>query len=306
MTIVITPGSFDDLRSRQVRLLEEAAKLGELQVLLWSDEVARRLEGKALKFPEAERQYLVDAVRYVNRVALVTELDSPEDLKGLPGIPAGVGASVAGNVSGPPITWAVDETDDTPAKRAFCAARGLTYRVFTTSDLAGFPGGWDQGAGGRDRVPAGRSQEAAADGPSPVAGRPSVLVTGCYDWLHSGHVRFFEEVSELGDLYVAVGNDANVRHLKGAGHPLQSQEERCYMVGAIRYVTQALLTSGHGWMDAEPEIERLRPDMYAVNEDGDVPEKRAFCQAHGLTYVVLKRTPKAGLSKRSSTELRGF
>ena len=52
---------------------------------------------------------------------------------------------------------------------------------------------------------------------------------------------------------MAVGNDANVRHLKGEGHPLQTQDERRYMVGAIRYVTQALVASGHGWMDAEPE-----------------------------------------------------
>ena len=47
-----------------------------------------------------------------------------------------------------------------------------------------------------------------------------MIVTGCYDWFHSGHVRFFEEVSELGDLYVVVGNDANIRLLKGEGHPL--------------------------------------------------------------------------------------
>ena len=59
-------------------------------------------------------------------------------------------------------------------------------------------------------------------------------------------------------------------------------------------------------MDAEPEIERTAPDIYVVNEDGDKPEKRAFCAEHGLEYVVLKRTPKDGLSKRSSTDLRGF
>ena len=47
-----------------------------------------------------------------------------------------------------------------------------------------------------------------------------MIVTGCYDWLHSGHVRFFEEVSQLGDLYVVVGNDANLKLLKGEGHPL--------------------------------------------------------------------------------------
>ena len=53
-------------------------------------------------------------------------------------------------------------------------------------------------------------------------------------------------------------------------------------------------------------------DVWKVNqdaeyhEDGDRPEKRAFCETHGLKYVVLKRTPKEGLAKRSSTDLRGF
>ncbi|MCU0521863.1 MAG: adenylyltransferase/cytidyltransferase family protein, partial [Anaerolineae bacterium] len=122
----------------------------------------------------------------------------------------------------------------------------------------------------------------------------------------SGHIRFFEEVSALGDLYVAVGNDANVRELKGEGHPLQSQDERRYMVQSVRYVTQAVITKGMGWMDAAPNIEEIRPDIYAVNEDGDVPEKAAFCAEHGLEYVVLKRLPKEGLQRRSSTELRGF
>jgi glycerol-3-phosphate cytidylyltransferase-like family protein len=85
-----------------------------------------------------------------------------------------------------------------------------------------------------------------------------------------------------------------------------SQDERRYMVQSVRFVRQALISSGHGWMDAEPEIAVLKPDIYAVNEDGDVPEKRAFCKVHGIEYVVLKRIPKAGLPKRQSTTLRGF
>ena len=136
--------------------------------------------------------------------------------------------------------------------------------------------------------------------------RATVVVTGCYDWLHSGHVRFFEETSGLGDLYVVVGHDANVRLLKGENHPLFPQDERQYMVQAIRYVKQALISSGDGWMDAEPEIDRIKPDMYVVNEDGDVPEKRIFCDRHNLEYVVLKRTPAEGLPRRESTALRGF
>ncbi len=119
-------------------------------------------------------------------------------------------------------------------------------------------------------------------------------------------MRFFEECSQLGDLYVVVGHDANVRLLKGEGHPLFPEDERRYVVGSCRYVKHSLVTSGMGWMDAEPEIALIRPHMYAVNEDGDKPEKRAFCAEHGIEYVVLKRTPKEGLPRRSSTDLRGY
>jgi hypothetical protein len=43
-----------------------------------------------------------------------------------------------------------------------------------------------------------------------------------------------------------------------------------------------------------------------VNEDGDRPEKRQYCEAHGIEYRVLKRLPKPGLPRRQSRELRGF
>jgi cytidyltransferase-like protein len=137
-------------------------------------------------------------------------------------------------------------------------------------------------------------------------GRKKVIVTGCYDWFHSGHVRFFEEAAALGDLYVVLGSDRNVRFLKGEGHPLIGQEERRYVAQSVRHVTRALISTGEGWMDAEPEIAWLKPDIYVVNEDGDKPEKRAFCEQHGLEYVVLKRLPRPGLPRRQSTDLRGF
>ena len=55
----VVTGSFDDLRSSDVRFLEEAAKRGELHVFLWSDDVVRRLDGRSPKFPLSERMYLV-------------------------------------------------------------------------------------------------------------------------------------------------------------------------------------------------------------------------------------------------------
>jgi cytidyltransferase-like protein len=271
MQVVVT-GSFDDLRSRHVRFLEEASKLGDVHVLLWSDETLRALEGQAPKLSEAERAYLLQANRYVEQVTLVTSQVERDAIPQVEKIR--------------PEMWVVDEANDNAWKRAFCESRGLGYRVVRDRDLKGFP--------------------LVRLDPEKQPSRQKVIVTGCYDWFHSGHVRFFEEVSGLGDLYVVVGSDANVRLLKGDGHPMFSQDERRYMVQSVRYVKQALISTGQGWMDAEPEIAMIKPDMYAVNEDGDKPEKHEFCQAHGIQYVVLKRTPKEGLPRRQSTDLRGF
>lgn len=54
---VVVSGGFDNINSRDLRFLEEAAKLGELTVLLWPDEVVERLTGSAPKFSLAERLY---------------------------------------------------------------------------------------------------------------------------------------------------------------------------------------------------------------------------------------------------------
>jgi hypothetical protein len=84
------------------------------------------------------------------------------------------------------------------------------------------------------------------------------------------------------------------------------EAERKYLVQSIRFVRRALVASGMGWLDAEAEIEQVRPHVYAVNEDGDRPEKRAYCEARGIEYRVLRRVPKEGLPRRQSTALRGF
>jgi len=131
-------------------------------------------------------------------------------------------------------------------------------------------------------------------------------VTGSFDWFHTGHIRFFEEASEYGDLYVVLGHDKNIEKLKGPGHPMFPEQERKYIIGSIRFVKQALISSGDGWLDAEPEIKRIKPDRYVVNEDGDKDVKRRYCEERGIEYIVLKREPKPGLTRRNSTALRGF
>jgi cytidyltransferase-like protein len=266
---VIVSGPFDDIRSRDLRFLEEAAKLGEVTVLLWANGAIQRQTGKLPKFPLAERMYFLKAVRHVSQVMPLDETASPDSL------PQGLQADV----------WADMEATTNAAREQIAKERKIARRIFKADELKGFP-----------ELP-----------PMPSSpGKKKVVVTGCYDWFHSGHVRFCEEVSAHGDLYVIVGHDENIRLLKGEGHPLIPEDERRYVVGSIKYVKQALVSTGDGWLDADPEIKRLKPDIYAVNEDGDKGGKREYCEKNGIEYLVLKRTPAPGLPKRSSTDLRGF
>lgn len=130
-----------------------------------------------------------------------------------------------------------------------------------------------------------------------------VFVSGCYDMLHSGHVAFFKEASQYGDLYVGIGSDATIEQLKKR-KTVYSERERLYMVKAIRYVTDAFINPGSGLMDFVETVERVKPDIFVVNSDGGSEEKRDFCRQHGIEYIELKRVPEAGLQARSTTDLR--
>ena len=130
-----------------------------------------------------------------------------------------------------------------------------------------------------------------------------VFVSGCYDMLHSGHVAFFKEAARFGDLYVGIGSDKTIYELKSR-QTVCSEIERLYMVKAVRYVKDACINSGSGMMDFVESVERVKPDVFVVNEDGDSEIKRMFCKERGIEYVVLKRVPEDGLTERSTTSIR--
>jgi cytidyltransferase-like protein len=265
----IVEASLDDLRSDDVRFLQEAARHGPLHVRVPSDALIARTSGAAPRFPAVERLFLAESIRWVDTASIVERPVSAELDE--------LGAARA--------TLVVREEDHVVTVEAAAIGAGVPYRAVPASARAGFP---------------------VIDPGVPAAATPRVVVTGCFDWLHSGHIRFFMDAAAHGALFVVVGSDRNVALLKGEGHPLQREEERRYMVGSMKPVYRCLVSSGSGWMDAEPEIDDIKPTYYVVNEDGDQPEKRAFCAAHDLGYVVLQRVPHEGLPARSSTDLRGF
>ncbi len=130
-----------------------------------------------------------------------------------------------------------------------------------------------------------------------------VFVSGCYDLLHSGHVEFFRQASEYGDLYVGIGSDATILDYKHH-KTVYSEQERLFMVKSIRYVKDAYINAGSGVMDFVPTLDIVKPDILVVNSDGGNEDKRRICEERGIEYVVLERVPQAGLKARSSTDLK--
>lgn len=130
-----------------------------------------------------------------------------------------------------------------------------------------------------------------------------VFVSGCYDLLHSGHVEFFKQASEYGDLYVGIGSDATIEGYKHH-KPMFPEQERLFMVKAVRYVKDAFINSGSGIFDYVATMDTVKPDYFVVNAEGGSEAKRKLCEDRGITYIELQRTPAEGLQARSSSALK--
>lgn len=97
------------------------------------------------------------------------------------------------------------------------------------------------------------------------AGQRVVFTNGCFDILHSGHVSLLERAARLGDfLIVGLNTDESVRRLKGQGRPVNSQDDRARVVGALAAVG-AVVFFGE---DTPIELIRaIRPDVLVKGAD---------------------------------------
>lgn len=130
-----------------------------------------------------------------------------------------------------------------------------------------------------------------------------VFVSGCYDLLHSGHIEFFKQAAAYGELYVGIGSDATILDYKHR-KPMYPQEERLFLVQAVRYVKEAYINAGSGILDFLPTLDIVKPDIFVVNAEGSSNEKRRACEERGIEYVVLQRVPAEGLQARSSSSIK--
>jgi rfaE bifunctional protein nucleotidyltransferase chain/domain len=120
----------------------------------------------------------------------------------------------------------------------------------------------------------------------------TVLVGGCFDILHFGHISFLTKAKTLGDtLIVALESDENVRRVKGPLRPIHSQENRKMMLEALSCVNEVIsLPAMLGDRDYFDFVTRMKPSVIAVTEGDPITDKKKMqAETIGAELVIIPK-----------------
>ena len=122
-------------------------------------------------------------------------------------------------------------------------------------------------------------------------GRRVVFTSGCFDLLHVGHLRSFEQARRCGDvLVVGLNRDRRVRELKGRNRPIIPERQRAELIAGLACVDHVVL---FGEDTPVQLIRELRPDVVCKGVEyrgRDAPE-RELIESLGGRFVHLRQTP---------------
>jgi rfaE bifunctional protein nucleotidyltransferase chain/domain len=123
--------------------------------------------------------------------------------------------------------------------------------------------------------------------------RKLVFTNGCFDLLHAGHVRYLQQARALGNaLVVALNGDASVRALKGPTRPINEEQDRAEVLGALACVDYVTIFQSERVTDL---VGQIRPQVYAKGGDYTVdsldPGERAALESVGTEIKILPLVP---------------
>lgn len=117
-------------------------------------------------------------------------------------------------------------------------------------------------------------------------GKTIVTTNGCFDILHAGHIQYLAEAAKKGDiLVVGVNSDEVVRKLKGSNRPVQSEDDRVAIIGALKMVDCAFI-----FYEDDPLtfLKVIKPDIHVKGGDytEDIIEKPVVEEYGGKISIV--------------------
>lgn len=103
-----------------------------------------------------------------------------------------------------------------------------------------------------------------------------VLVGGCFDIIHIGHIKFLQEAKKLGDkLVVLLEADEKVKLLKGKNRPLFTQKERASVLSELKSVDCVInLPFINNDKEYDKIVSMIKPNIIAVTENDHLLEKK--------------------------------
>ena len=119
-----------------------------------------------------------------------------------------------------------------------------------------------------------------------------VLVGGCFDILHLGHIIFLEKAKKLGEkLVVLLESDENIKKNKGNSRPINNQKDRAKMLMSLRMVDQVIklseIKTDDGYLAL---IKKIKPSVIAVSEgDKRISQKKEQARMAGVKIVTVTK-----------------
>ena len=132
-----------------------------------------------------------------------------------------------------------------------------------------------------------------------------VLVTGCFDLIHPGHIYLFQKAAELGDVYVILARDSTIKKWKNQV-PTIPELQRLEVVQAIKYVKFATLgNENNNFME---KALNLKPDIILLgpNQKISIDKLRHQLEINQATHIQIKRleTLFTQFPLKSSSEIK--
>ena len=95
--------------------------------------------------------------------------------------------------------------------------------------------------------------------------KKTIFTNGCFDIFHVGHLRYLQEAKKLGDiLIVAVNSDLSVKALKGAGRPINMEQDRMELLAGLECVDFVTMFEEKTAINI---VDFLKPDIYVKGGD---------------------------------------
>ena len=97
------------------------------------------------------------------------------------------------------------------------------------------------------------------------SGKKIVFTNGCFDILHKGHAYYLNEAKKAGDiLIVGLNSDGSVKRLKGESRPINSEDDRAYLLSALSSVDFVVIFDEDTPYDL---IESIKPNILVKGAD---------------------------------------